>query len=151
MKIITMKKTFTLILILISLSAISQDIKLGESFSKYAKDFEKSGENFSTSEISYSYNKVYPKKVFNHKVHNLGLTVKANKIIGYVFFLDPNPTEIGIPQKFIDDIQTELGIKLKYIKGKYAASDGNIGLQISRQNNPEFGGDKIIVFTKLLN
>ena len=119
-------------------------------FSKYSKDFDKVGEDASTSEISYSYNKVYTKKVFDHTVHKLILTVKENKINGYVFFLNPNSSEVGIPRSFIEDFQSKSGITLKYIKGKYAASDGNIGLQISRQNHPEFGGEKIIIYTKLL-
>jgi len=147
----TMKKILTLILIAFAITSFSQDIKLGDSFTQYEKDFQKKGFYKGTSWIAYTNKKPYQKNVYNLSVHSLVLLVKTNKIIGYIFYLNPNPSSSGIPKKFIDDVEKELGLKLVKVNDTYGISDGNIGLQISRQYDSEFGGDKIKIFTKILN
>ena len=81
-----MKKILTLILIAFAITSFSQDIKLGDSFTQYEKDFQKKGFYKGTSWVVYTNKKPYQKNVFNLSVHSLVLLVKANKVIGYIFY-----------------------------------------------------------------
>lgn len=148
-----LKHTILFIGIFIIKQLYGQDlnIKLGDSFSKWKIDFTFNDKNPNSSEEAYVYNKKTQKTVFGREATLFYVTVKNNKIISYMNVLTPSSTDLGVPVEIIKELEKFTGVSFTYKNGEYFAIDKGIGVTVFRENKTLWGGDRIVIVTRLMN
>lgn len=126
------------------------DIKIGTVFTK-TNDYEIKGISSKTNEHYYQYKKSIKRFVYGHSVDYLIVTVKNNVIIEYIYFLFPNTGDIGVPKEMVTRFKSETGFALRKSGSSYGATIDNFLIVITRVNNINFGGDRIMIKTKNIN
>lgn len=153
----TIMKNFKLTCVIIALlitnilQSQTLDVKLGEAFTKWKSDFTFKGNNPKTNEDAYVFNKKINKVIMKRAVTMFYVTVKKNEIISYMDVLKPNTSDIGVPKELVKSLEKFTGVTFSYKNGEYFAINQGIGVTIFRENKPVWGGDRIVMITKLMN
>ena len=146
-----MKKLFIIILLCITIKQIAQEIRLGEQFNKYEKDFILKGISSSTSNKYYEFLKPITRLIYDRKVDKLYVTIRNNKIISYIYMIIPKSNDINIPKDIISGFENEMNVKLIYNNGKYGIKGSGLMTQFSREYDPETKKDRIMISTAISN
>ncbi|MBK6400034.1 MAG: hypothetical protein KA215_04730 [Flavobacterium sp.] len=123
------------------------NIKIGNVFTK-TSDYEIKGISSKTNEHYYQYTKPIKRLVYGHSVDYIVVTTKNNVIIEYIYFLFPNSGDIGVPKEMIVRFNTETGFALGKNGDSYAAKIDNFFIMITRVDDINLGGDRIMIKTK---
>lgn len=146
-----MKNTIIILaFFLLSTLSKAQDLKLGESFDKWSKDYTLKGISTKTEKHNYQYSKAITRLMFDRKVDVMYVTTKNNIVIGYIYMIIPRDNEAGIPKDLVEQFEKIMKVKLVYSNGTYGVKDDNVVVQFSRNKNPELGGDRIMFYTALV-
>lgn len=166
-----MKVTLSLIIVLMSFSAISlpnkkiksndgyiPKIKIGAVFGTEKSEYKLSGISGSsstfnstdkTNEYLYEYLNQITEKAYGHKVTMYVLGVKNDIVVRYVLILLPNVGDTGVPSSMLERFKSETGFQLGKVGDKYGATIDNLFVLISRVNSESFGGDRLKISVSL--
>lgn len=137
--------------LLISARSFSQKFYLGDQLSPNSTEFKLLGISSETNVSTYQYIGVFTGKYyFGRRIGDVIVGIKNGTIVTTIYYVIPEPGDVGVPKSVIDLIESNLPYPLAKVNGVYGVNIDNTSISISRSNNPlTFNKDRIMFLTSV--
>lgn len=147
------KYVIALITCFIFTASFGQEVKLNEYITKYSDDFKLIGISSKTGKETYEYNRKIERLLLGHDVDVMWVTTKSNRIIAYMYLLEPNHGNMVSSYEIegvVKIIEKNLGIELKKEHSeKYGVANDDVLMEVSAGKHPISGKERILFYTAL--